>query len=157
MKACFIFALAILLTIGAARGQAPATTATTNAPSTNSSATANPAPPPAAGPKMSATEIQKLVEPIALHPDPLIAMILPAAAYPLEIVQAARFVKDTNNISKLDTQPWDENVKGVAKFPELIARMDADLPWTISLGQAFVDQPKEVMDTIQDLRGKARK
>jgi hypothetical protein len=54
--------------------------------------------------------LEKLVMPIALHPDPLIAIILPAAAYPLEIVQAARFVKDTNNIPKLADQPWDDNV-----------------------------------------------
>ena len=95
--------------------------------------------------------------PIALHPDPLISIILPAAAYPLEIVQAARFVRDTNNIPKIDEQSWDENVKAVAKFPELIAQMDADLDWTMKLGQAFIDQPKELMDTIQDLRGKAQK
>jgi hypothetical protein len=72
-------------------------------------------------------------------------------------VQAARFVKDTNNIPKVDEQPWDENVKAVAKFPELIAKMDADLTWTMNLGQAFVDQPKELMDAIQDLRSKAQK
>lgn len=95
--------------------------------------------------------------PIALHPDPLIASILPAAAYPVEIVQAARFVKDTNNIAKVDEQPWDENVKAVAKFPDLIAKMDADLQWTIQLGEAFVEQPKELMDTIQSLRAKAHK
>jgi hypothetical protein len=95
--------------------------------------------------------------PIALHPDPLISIILPAAAYPVEIVQAARFVKDTNNLSKVDQQPWDENVKAVAKFPDLIAKMDADLGWTVALGQAFVDQPKELMDTIQALRAKAQK
>lgn len=116
-----------------------------------------PAPPPSAGAKRSPTDLQKLVEPIALHPDPLIAVMLPAAAYPLEIVQAARFVKDTNNIPKVDEQPWDENVKAVAKFPELVAKMDQDLTWTIQLGQAFVDQPKELMDAIQELRGKAQK
>jgi hypothetical protein len=101
--------------------------------------------------------LEKLVQPIALHPDPLIAIILPASAYPLEIVQAARFVKDTNNISKVDDQSWDDNVKEVAKFPDLIAKMDADLPWTMDLGQAFIDQPKELMDAIQDLRAKAKK
>lgn len=117
---------------------------------------ATPIPPPTAGARLSAADLQKLAEPIALHPDPLIAMILPAAAYPLEIVQAARFVKeDPNNIAKVDDQPWDENVKGVAKFPELIAKMDKDLRWTISLGQAFVDQPRELMDAIQELRRKA--
>jgi hypothetical protein len=95
--------------------------------------------------------------PIALHPDPLISIILPASVYPLEIVQAARFVRDTNNIPKIDQQDWDQNVKAVAKFPELIAKMDADLDWTMKLGQAFLDQPKELMDTIQSLRAKAQK
>src|SRR5690242_12252841 len=84
-----------------ARGQTPTNTAATPT-NASSASSANPVPPPATAPKRSATEIQKLVEPIALHPDPLIAMILPAAAYPLEIVQATRFVKDTNNLSKLD-------------------------------------------------------
>ena len=156
MKACSIFALATLLATGAARGQTT-TNATPSTNATSTSSTASPAPPPSAPAKRSATEIQKLVEPIALHPDPLIAMILPASAYPLEIVQAARFVKDTNNISKLDEQPWDENVRGVAKFPELIAKMDADLSWTVDLGQTFVEQPKELMDAVQDLRSKAQK
>ena len=95
--------------------------------------------------------------PIALHPDPLISVILPASVFPVEIVVAARFVKDTNNISQVDAQPWDDSVKAVAKFPELIAKMDADLEWTVSLGQAFLDQRKELMDTIQALRLKAQK
>jgi len=116
-----------------------------------------PVAPPSAPPKYSATDLEKLAMPIALHPDSLISIILPAAVYPLEIVQAARFVKDTNNIPKVDDQPWDANVKAVAKFPDLIAKMDADLDWTMKLGQAFLDQPKELMDTIQDLRAKATK
>lgn len=116
-----------------------------------------PAPPPSAPAKRSAAELEKLAQPIALHPDPLIAIILPAAVYPVEIVQAARFVRDTNNIPQVDQQPWDANVKAVAKFPDLVAKMDADLSWTVALGQAFLDQPKELMDTIQDLRAKAQK
>src|SRR5688572_14065130 len=59
-----------------------------------------PAPPPSAPAQRSAAELEKLAMPIALHPDPLIAIILPASVYPLEVVQAARFVKDTNNVSK---------------------------------------------------------
>jgi len=152
MKACLVFVIATLAGISATRSQ----TANAGAGAAPVAA-ANPSPPPSAPAKKSAAELQKLVEPIALHPDPLIAMILPASAYPLEIVQAARFLKDTNNISKVDEQAWDENVKGVAKFPQLIAKMDADLAWTINLGQAFIDQPKELMDSIQDLRSKAQK
>jgi hypothetical protein len=115
----------------------------------------NSVPPPSAPPKFSAADLEKLAAPIALHPDPLIAILLPASVYPLEIVQAARFVKDTNNIPKVDDQPWDENVRAVAKFPELIQKMNDDLTWTMDLGQAFLDQPVELMDTIQRLRGKA--
>src|SRR5678815_862385 len=72
---------------------------------------ANPQSPPSAPAKRSQADLEKLVAPIALYPDPLVATALPASAYPLEIVQAARFVKDTNNIAKLDTQPWDDNEK----------------------------------------------
>jgi hypothetical protein len=122
----------------------------------NSAGTQAP-PPPAASPKASQSDLEKLAMPIALHPDPLISILLPASAYPLEIVQAARFVRDTNNIAKLDQQPWDENVKAVARFPELIRKMDEDISWTIALGDAFLNQPKELMDTIQALRSKARK
>src|SRR5206468_3938677 len=117
----------------------------------------NSVPPPSAPPKYSAADLEKLAAPIALHPDPLIAVILPASAYPLEIVQAARFVKDTNNIPKVDDQTWDDNVKAIARFPEVVTMMDKDLPWTVDLGQAFIDQPEDVMNAIQTLRGKAQK
>jgi hypothetical protein len=100
--------------------------------------------------------LEKLLGPVALYPDPLIATVLPAAAYPLEIVEAARFVKDTNNIPNLDSQPWDANVKAVARLPAVINKMNDDLTWTSDLGQAFIDQPKDVMDTIQELRAKAQ-
>src|ERR1051326_6148318 len=116
MKNILIFSLALIASTVVARSQ-------TN---TSASSAATPAPPPGAPAKKSASELQKLAEPIALHPDPIIAVMLPAAAYPLEIVQAARFVKNTNNVSKVDEQPWDENVRALAKFPELISKMDAD-------------------------------
>jgi hypothetical protein len=135
---------------------APAQPAAQAVPATAAPAAA-PAPPPSAPAKRSAADLDKLAQPIALHPDPLIAILLPASVYPVEIVQAARFVKDTNNVPKVDQQPWDENVKAVAKVPALIAQMDADLNWTVQLGQAFLDQPKELMDAIQALRAKAQK
>ena len=93
---------------------------------------------------------------IALYPDPLLAVILPASAYPVDIVQAARFVANTNNLQKLDDQPWDENVKAVARFPSVIQKMSDELGWTVELGQAFVEQPLEIMDAIQSLRAKAQ-
>lgn len=112
-------------------------------------------PPPSAPPKFSAAELEKLAAPIALHPDPLIAIILPASVYPLEIVQAARFIKDTNNLPNVGEQPWDENVKALAEFPEVMQMMNEDLTWTMDLGQAFLEQPQDLMNTIQMLRGKA--
>ncbi|HRY49451.1 MAG TPA: DUF3300 domain-containing protein, partial [Candidatus Paceibacterota bacterium] len=132
--------------------QSGSTTAASTQPQPQSAA-----PPPAAPPKRTAADLENLVAPIALYPDPLIATILPASVYPLEIVQAARFVKDTNNLAKLDQQPWDENVKAAARVPEVIQKMNEDLQWTISLGEAFLAQDKELMDAIQVLRGKAQK
>jgi hypothetical protein len=120
-------------------------------------AAATPSPPPSAPPKRSAAELEKLVAPIALYPDQLIATILPASVYPLEIVQAARFVANTNNIAKLDEQPWDDSVKAVARVPAAIQKMNDELTWTMELGDAFLAQDKEVMDTIQSLRSKAQK
>src|SRR5215468_77297 len=82
-------------------------------------APANPSPPPSAAPQRSEADLEKLVAPIALYPDPLLATLLPASAYPIEIVQAARFIKDTNNISKVDSQSWDANVKALCHFPDV--------------------------------------
>jgi hypothetical protein len=95
--------------------------------------------------------------PIALYPDALIATMLPASVYPLEIVQAARFLQDPNNASKIDQQPWDDSVKAIAKIPAALKKMNDDLPWTIQLGEVFLNQDKDVMDMIQSLRMKAQK
>ena len=83
--------------------------------------------------------------------------MLPASAYPLEVVEAARFVKDSNNIAKIDTQPGIKNVKEVARIPEVISQMDSNIKWTTDLGNAFINQPKEMMDAIQTMRTKAQK
>jgi len=106
--------LMLSLTLAAcAEGQAP--------PASQAPPPVEPAPPPAAPPQRSAADLEKLVAPIALYPDPLLATLLPASVYPLEIVQAARFVTDTNNLAKLDEQPWDDNVKAVARVPEAMS------------------------------------
>jgi hypothetical protein len=126
-------------------------------PAAATPAAATPAPPPSAPAKRSAADLEQLVAPIALYPDPLLATILPASVYPLEIVQAARFVADTNNLAKLDAQPWDDSVKAVARVPDAIKKLNDDLAWTIALGEAFLAQDKDVMDAIQSMRGKAQK
>lgn len=120
------------------------------------SAQDQPVPPPSAPPQLSEDDLEKLVAPIALCPDPLLSVMLPASAYPLEVVQAARFVQNLGNVSQLDDQPWDDNVKAVAKFPTVIEYMDTNLQWTIQLGNAFVDQQMDVMNAIQVLRTKAQ-
>ena len=114
-------------------------------------------PPPSAPPKLSEADLEALVAPIALYPDPLVATILPASVYPLEIVQAARFVADTNNLARLDEQPWDDNVKAVARVPDALKKLNDDLTWTMKLGEAFLAQDKDLMDAIQRLRLRAEK
>jgi len=145
-----VVGLALLLLSGAASlfGQ------TNSAPAAPA---ANPVPPASAPAKRSQADLEKLVAPIALYPDQLVATILPASAYPLEIVEAAWFIKkDTNNVSKLDEQRWDDSVKAVARIPEVLAQMDENLSWTSDLGDAFINQPKEIMDAIQTMRTKAQ-
>src|SRR6185369_2362543 len=145
----------------AAAPAAVPTAAPTPAPAPDTVATAAAAPsataasPPSGPAERSQADLEKMVAPIALYPDPLIATLLPASAYPLEIVQAARFVKDTNNIAKLDTQPWDKNVKEIAKFPQVINQMNENIAWTSDLGDAFINQPKALMDAIQSMRNQA--
>jgi len=82
-----------------------------------------PIPPLSEPAERSAAELEELAAPLALYPDPLIAVMLPAAVFPVEIVQAARFVANPNNLATLDQQPWDENVKAVARFPSVIQHM----------------------------------
>ncbi|HTR42420.1 MAG TPA: DUF3300 domain-containing protein [Pseudomonadales bacterium] len=113
-------------------------------------------PPPSAPAQLSEADLEKIAQPIALYPDPILAVMLPASVYPLEVVQAARFVQDTNNIAQLDSQPWDSNVIAVAKYPTVIQKMNDDLQWTIQLGNAFADQPADLMTAIQTLRAKAQ-
>jgi hypothetical protein len=151
MKTQPLFLVFSLVFAGQAAGQAPSPTQ----PASPSAAT--PSPPPASPPKRSAAELEKLVAPIALYPDPLLATLLPASVYPLEIVQAARFVADTNNLAKLDAQPWDKSVKAVARVPDAIQKLNDDISWTIELGEAFLAQDKDILDAIQSLRSKAQK
>ena len=163
MKHVLIFLLVTGLPMGLAVGVAcaqsqPVAASVTHDWSPGAASAAPPAtatPPPSAPPRRGTAELEKLAAPIALYPDPLIALILPASAYPLEIVQAARFVKDTNNIAQLDQQPWDQNVKALASFPDVLQKMDADLAWTVALGQAFQEQDLDLMNAIQALRAKA--
>jgi hypothetical protein len=116
-------------------------------------------PPPA---PFKAEELDQLAAPIALYPDPLVAQILMASTYPLEVVQAARFVKENPSLTgdplaqALQGQSWDDSVKSLTTFPQVLSMMDGKLDWTQKLGDAFLAQQKELMNAIQRLRAKAQ-
>jgi hypothetical protein len=110
----------------------------------------------------SADQLDSLVAPIALYPDPLLAQSLAAATYPLEIVQAQRWMKENSKLTgeKLTTaaakQPWDASVQAMVAFPQALKLLDDNIQWTTDLGNAFLDQQSDVMDAIQRMRKKAK-
>ncbi|MSU50542.1 MAG: DUF3300 domain-containing protein [Opitutus sp.] len=102
-------------------------------------------------------EIERLVAPIALYPDALIALILPAATSPADVVLAARHVREfPGDSSQIEHRAWDESVKSLTHYPEVLKWMDENLPWTKQVGEVFAEQPADVMQAIQRLRAKAR-
>ena len=123
---------------------------------------AQPAPSPPGAPTFKQEELEQLAAPIALYPDALVAQILMASTYPLEVVEAARWskanpkVKDKALEDAMQQQRWDPSVKSLAAFPQVLAMMDAKLDWTQKLGDAFLAQQKELMDAVQRLRAKAQ-
>jgi len=104
----------------------------------------------------SPDQLDNLLAPIALYPDPLLAQILPAATFPDQIDAAARFVRGDANPDDIDVQPWDVSVKAVAHYPTILYMMADNLDWTTALGQAYVNQNNDVMDSVQRLRQEAR-
>jgi hypothetical protein len=109
----------------------------------------------------SQEELDQLVAPVALYPDSLLAQVLMASTYPLEVVQAARWAKANESLkgdalaAALEQQNWDPSVKSLVNFPQVLDMMNEKLDWTEKLGDAFLAQQKEVMETVQKLRGKA--
>lgn len=106
-------------------------------------------------------ELDALVAPIALYPDPLLTNILMASTYPLEIVQADRWLNQNKNLqgdalkSAAEKQPWDDSVKALLVAPDVVDMMSNQLAWTQKLGDAVLAQESDVMDAIQRLRGRA--
>jgi hypothetical protein len=111
---------------------------------------------------LSQGELDALVAPIALYPDALLAQVLMASTYPLEVVQADRFAKANSSLKgdKLDgalaKEDWDASVKTLVATPTVLAMMSEDLDWTQKLGDAVLAQQADVMDAIQRLRAKAQ-
>lgn len=111
---------------------------------------------PAQEGKLPQIDIERLVSPIALYPDVLISQILPAATFPTDIVQAARWCREHPDLKDLDTQKWDLSVISVCRYPQVLNKMDQDLDWTNALGAAFLDQQEDIMTAIQRLRDEAK-
>jgi len=117
---------------------------------------------PAAAPTYTQAELDQMLAPIALYPDELLSQVLIAATYPLEVVQAARWsrahpgLKGDEAVQAAAGEDWDPSVKSLVAFPDLLQRMDEKLEWTRGLGEAFLAQEAQVMDSVQQLRRRAQ-
>jgi len=109
----------------------------------------------------SKEQIEQLVAPIALYPDALVAQVLMASTYPLEVVQAARWAKENPKVTgkaledAMQKQSWDPSVKSLTATPQVLAMMNDKLDWMQKLGDAFLAQQKDMLDGVQRLRSKA--
>jgi hypothetical protein len=113
------------------------------------------------GVPLTAEELQRMVAPIALYPDSLVAQILGAATFPDQVAAAASWLQQNSNLAgqtlmqNVDAQPWDPGVKALTQFPSVLANLATNLSWTSSLGEAYHTQPTDVMSAVQFLRAKA--
>jgi hypothetical protein len=101
------------------------------------------------------TDLETLVAPIALYPDPLLAQLLPASTYPLEVVQAARWLAANPNVRLATGQDWAPSIVALLEFPQVISMMNDRLEWTTQLGDRFLAEPEAMLGSIQSLRAKA--
>ena len=112
--------------------------------------------------QQSPEQLQRLVAPIALYPDSLVAQILAASTFPDQVVEADRWLQEHPDLKgealgkEVDQQPWDPSVKALTAFPSVLGNMDKNLSWTSSLGDAYYNQQQDVMDAVQVMRHKAR-
>src|ERR1700746_1641097 len=113
-------------------------------------------------PKIPNDQLDSLVAPIALYPDPLLAQVLAASTYPLELIQLQQWLeknktlKDKALADAVQKQPWDPSVQATAALPDVVKRLVDDIQWTADLGNAFLAQQDDVMDAVQRMRKKAQ-
>jgi hypothetical protein len=118
--------------------------------------------PPPAGPTLPPQELSNLVAPIALYPDLLLSEVLAASTYPLELTQAQQWMQQNPGlrgqqlVEAAKQQNWDPSVQALVAFPDVMNMVTGDIQWTTDLGNAFLSQQADVMDTIQRLRASAR-
>ena len=145
--AAFVFALLVVMPLSA-KAQTPAPTPATPAAASSDQ-------------QLKPEELDALVAPIALYPDTLLSLALMASTYPLEVVQADRWLKENKNLkgdqlkAEVDKQSWDDSVKALVATPDVLSMMSTKLAWTLKLGDAVLAQQPDVMDAIQRLRTKA--
>lgn len=107
-------------------------------------------------PLLSSVDLEELVGPIALYPDDLLAIVLPASAYPLQIVDAARFLEALEDDPSLEPNPdWDDSVVALTNYPEVVELLNEDIDWTWRLGEAVVSQQADVVAAIETFRDRA--
>lgn len=113
--------------------------------------------------KLSSAQLDRLVAPIALYPDALVAQILSASTFPTQITEAEDFLNSHPGLSaadlgqQADQQSWDPSVKALVQFPSVLANLSKNLGWTSELGDAYYNQPEDVMKSVQEMRKKAKK
>ena len=134
-----------LLSFGVAVAQTPATLGSGSGQSADTEWTA-----------LSAAELEELIGPVALYPDDLIAIVLPASTFPLQIVQASRYLEQAEANSELEPDAaWDESVVALLNYPEVLQLLNDDLDWTWALGEAVVYQQDDILNAVQAFRDRA--
>jgi hypothetical protein len=119
-------------------------------------------PEPQEEPKIPAEQLDSLVAPIALYPDPMLAQVLAASTYPLELVQLEQWLAKNKNLKDkelaeaVQKQPWDPSVQGMVALSDIVKRLTDDIQWTTELGNAFLAQQNDVMEAVQRMRKKAQ-
>src|SRR5882724_6122559 len=112
--------------------------------------------------KLPSEELDSLVAPIALYPDPLLAQTLAASTYPLEVIQLQQWMDRNKNLQgkaladAVAKQQWDPSIQSLVEFPDVVQRMAGNIQWTTDLGNAFLAQQSDVMDAVQSMRAKAQ-
>ena len=113
-------------------------------------------------PKLPNDQLDSLIAPIALYPDPLLAQTLAASTYPLEVIQLEQWMEKNPNLKgkaladAVAKQPWDPSIQALVEFPDVVQRMAGNIQWTTDLGNAFLAQESDVMNAVQRMRAKAQ-
>jgi len=130
--------------------------------SSHSQAPASSSSPQNQAPKIPPDQLDSLVAPIALYPDPMLAQALAASTYPLEIIQLQQWLEKNKNLKDkaladaVAKESWDPSIQALAALPEVVKRLANDIQWTTDLGNAFLAQQGDVMEAVQRMRKKAQ-